>query len=118
MAKPIEFVLKDLEGGRAHRDLSDQLAEVVAAVIEHRKIGELTLKLKIAPNGENNVFVDTAISSKIPTKARSRTLFYVSTGGDLIRDNPDAPPLPLTVVPQGENKTLATVPDDTKRFAG
>lgn len=64
-------------------ELTDRLAEVLAAVIDTGKAGSLTYKVKIepAPKLDDMVSVDDDITAKIPVEDRPRVgIFYVNGG--------------------------------------
>jgi hypothetical protein len=98
-------VLGNLEGGRTFAELNDQLQDVVTAVMEHNKPGEITVVLKISPNGQHAVSVAAAIKSKAPEANRGVTTFYADGAGNLLRRDPRQPELPLRDIaepPRGE----------------
>ena len=97
-------VIGALENGRAFDDLNEQLGEVVNAVREHRKPGEITLTLKITPNGEHAVSVMSNIKSRAPEAARGVTTFYADAAGNLLRNDPRQPKLPFREV--ADDKTV------------
>lgn len=95
MARQFTDVLGDLSGGSVADELTAALAEVVAGVRETRKVGSLTLAIKVRPNGEDTVMVTSEIKPKIPEPARGDTLFFTTTDGSLRRDDPQQHKLPL-----------------------
>ena len=70
--RPITDVLRDIRKGRVVDAASDELAEVVRAVLATDKAGELTLKLKIKPQGkgDNAVIVSAQVTSRRPQVCR------------------------------------------------
>ena len=88
-------VLGKLEDGIAFEEMNSALQELVQAVMMHRKAGEITLKLAVAPNGETAVSVKAKITAKVPEGARGVTVFFASPSGQLLRKNPNQPELPL-----------------------
>jgi hypothetical protein len=54
-ARPFTGFLQEQRRGALHQELSEILAETVAAVTEHGKPGTVTLTLKIKPAGDNMV---------------------------------------------------------------
>lgn len=88
--RPITDVLRDIRKGRVVDAASDELAEVVQAVLDTAKPGELTLKLKITPQGkgDNAVIVSAEIKSKRPQAKLPDALFFASLDGDLLREDP------------------------------
>lgn len=99
MARPFADVLRDLSGGQTYEELGSRLTEIVQAVMEHRKGGELVIKLKVKPNGESSVMITDEIKSKVPEGARGETLFFATMGGSLVREDPRQEKLPLRSVP-------------------
>lgn len=98
MARPFADILRELGSGTVYEDLTSALGEISAGVMEHRKAGELTLKLKVTPNGEASVFVDADIRAKVPEPARARTLFFATSSGSLVRNDPRQESLQLRTV--------------------
>ena len=102
-------VLGNLEGGRAFEDLNEQLQDLVTAVLQHQKAGDITLVLKISPNGERAVSVLSSIKAKVPEGARGVTTFYADAGGNLLRRDPRQPELPLRDVADDKPREFRTV---------
>ncbi len=63
--------------------------------METRKVGGLTLNLKVRPNGETSVFVTHEIKSRVPEPPKSDTLFFTTSDGSLRRSDPNQEELPL-----------------------
>jgi len=101
-------VLGSVEGGIAFNQVNDQLQELVLAVTQHRKPGEITVTLKVNPNGETAVSVTAAIKAKIPEAAKGVTIFFADGGGNLLRRNPNQPELPLRDVTEATTGNLRT----------
>lgn len=95
MARPFADVLRELGAGSTYENLTIQLAEVVEAVIDTRKPGELMIKLKVKPNGEDSVLIADEIKAKVPEPVRGDSVFFVTSGGSLVRQDPRQPDLPL-----------------------
>jgi hypothetical protein len=102
MARPFADIVRELGSGQAYEDLTSALGEIATGVMLHRKTGELTLKLKVTPNGEGSVFVDADIKAKVPEPARARTLFFATSSGSLVRNDPRQDSLPLRQVTETE----------------
>lgn len=88
-------VIGDIEGGAFADKLTGALQEVTEGVVKHRKSGELTIKLKVQPNGETSVKVTGDTKLKVPEPAAPVTVFFTTASGDLLRDNPNQPKLPF-----------------------
>lgn len=93
-------VLREVSGGRAYENANARLAEVVAGVLDSRKAGEITLKLKVTPNGDNTVKVTVQTTAKVPEPNIGDSIFFASEDGDLTRDDPRQEKLPLREVPR------------------
>lgn len=106
MARQFAEFFRDLD--IPHEEATIKLGEVVDAVIETGKKGELTLKIKIAKNGEGSVKLDTDITSKVPEPTIPSSIFFATSGGSLRKDNPNQPKLPLRDVSQPEMKPEAS----------
>lgn len=106
--KAFAVFLQDLRDGRAHAELSGQLAELLAKVKETGKGGTLTLKLKIKPAGRGSdvdkVTIADAITLDLPKPERGEDFFWLTEDNDLTRNHPkqgslelrDATPSQLT----------------------
>lgn len=84
------FLVVDHNKGRTHDQLTQQLAELVAAVYDTRKVGTLTLKLTVKPaeNVDDMVTCSDAITMSKPEHDRPATMFYASRDGALSKDHP------------------------------
>lgn len=91
-------VLRDLCGGSTYEELGGKLNEIVAAVRETRKVGELSFKLKVKYNGEIGVIIEDEIKAKVPEPSRGTTVFFADDSGNLLRRDPRQPDLPLRSV--------------------
>lgn len=106
MARQYAEVVKDIAFGQSYDELTAALAEVTAAVLETRKVGEITYKMKIKPNGEATVKIVDEIKVKVPEPTRPESIFYATAEGSLLRENPNQGKLDLRDVnaPRGEVK--------------
>lgn len=84
------FLVADHNKGRTHDQLTQQLAELVAAVQDTRKAGSLTLKLSIKPAGDidDMVTVTDSITVSKPEHDRPPSMFYATRDGALSKDHP------------------------------
>jgi len=98
MARPFADILRELGGGNTYDELTARLAEVVDAVTQTHKMGEISIKLKVKPNGDSGVIVADEIKSKVPEPPRGDTVFFVTAGGSLVRQDPRQQDLPLRSV--------------------
>jgi hypothetical protein len=90
--------------GALHGELTDELAALAAAVARHEKPGTLTLKVTIKPgeDGADYLVISDEVSAKPPQPPRSPSLFYADSDGNLSRNNPRQPQLPLREVGGGK----------------
>lgn len=88
--RPFTDVLRDIRKGRVVDAAGEELAEVVRAVLDTTKPGELTLKLTVKPQGkgDNAVIVSAKLSAKVPQADLPDALFFADLDGDLLRDDP------------------------------
>lgn len=103
MTRPFGDVLGELAGGTTHERMTELLAEVVTAVQEIGKPGELSLSLKIKPNGTGGVAVEDVVKAKNPEAPRGQTLFFTDADGGLHRRDPRQQDLPLRQVEPQED---------------
>jgi hypothetical protein len=99
-AREFAAVLLDIGGGRLHARLSDQLAEVTAAVKETGKKGLLTVKIEVkpVPRAENGTLIVTGSSiAKAPEgdEDSPTSIFFADDDGNLSRSDPRQPQLPF-----------------------
>lgn len=92
MSRPFEHVL------------TEELAEIVAAVQATGKAGDLTLKLSIKPTGDNQVEIEAKITGKAPKPDVGKAIFFVDKNHGLSRRDPNQTEMPFTprAVEQGD----------------
>lgn len=88
--RPFTDILRDMRKGRIVETCGVELAEVVRAVVDTNKPGELTLKLKIKSQGrgDNAVIVSAEIKGKKPIADLPDALFFADLDGDLLQNDP------------------------------
>ena len=86
--KPFAQTLREIRNGLLHADLTDRLAEVTVAVVEHDKPGSVTLTLSIRPNAAGTVTVSDDVKAKVPEGEKPATLFFADGDGNLLRRDP------------------------------
>lgn len=113
--RPFADLLRELDKGRVHTELSDQLQKVIEAVMAVRKPGTVQLTLKIeAAKGDEMVEVLATVAAKTPRVART-SVFFVDDEHNLSRHNPSQPFLPLSGVPGDGDQSTPTA--ETTRSA-
>lgn len=105
MARAFADVVRELSSGQVYDDLTTKLGEVVTAVLETRKAGELGIKLSIKPNGDGSVRVIADVKQKVPEPPRGETLFFATSSGSLVRNDPRQTELQLREI-AAETKPL------------
>ena len=101
-----------LRNGATQIEASEMLNELVRACRETNKVGELTLKIKVRPDGATGqYFLEDQISSTIPKPERGKTLFFGTPEGNLQRQDPNQKELELRNV---DEKREVRALDDKK----
>jgi hypothetical protein len=96
--------LREQRAGRTHNDLSEALAAVTKAVVDHGKPGSITLKITVKPAAKGDtavVSVSDAITVKAPAGERGEFIFYADELGNLSKRDPRQPELPGMAVVEG-----------------
>ena len=92
MSKAYAVFLQDLRDGRAHAELSAQLAELIAKVKETGKAGALTFAIKIKPATRgadvDKVTITDTIKLDLPKPERGEDFFWLTEDNDLSRNHP------------------------------
>ena len=102
MARPFLDTLRELRNGRTHDELTDALAQLVAAVQATGRSGELKLVLKIVPpKGRESSYltIEDAVTVKEPATDQGNTVFCPTADGSLSRQDPSQLELRLRGVP-------------------
>lgn len=93
--------LRELRAGTTLDELDSAISEVVAAVKNTRKPGEIIFKLKIRPPRTGTgkyLHLDGDVVTKVPKQDRSDTIFFPLSDNSLTRNDPDQLPLQLRAV--------------------
>lgn len=88
-SSPFPVTLSSVRKGALVNELTEKLAEVVAAVMQFEKPGELVLKLKVKPENAEMVILSDEITTKTPEADRPPTWFFANDDGGLTRERPD-----------------------------
>jgi len=91
MSRLFTDILRDINAGKFNEELSDALAEIVAACTATGKTGELTVKLKLKPaKGSQTVMtIEQDYKVKAPEFDQPQQFFFVTGGNTLVSDNPE-----------------------------
>jgi hypothetical protein len=100
-ARPFAAFLREQAGGKTHDELSDALRDLVGRVQDTGKKGSLTLVVNVEPlKGDTDTLViKDEIKLRLPEHDRKASLFFVASDGNLTRENPNQPQLPLHAAP-------------------
>ena len=93
--KQLIEVLSVVGGGELASRAADLLTEAGMAVAETGKAGYVSIKINIRPNGQGSVLMDGDATAKIPKRKIIDSLFFVTTGGQFLRNDPAQEQLPL-----------------------
>jgi hypothetical protein len=96
--KPFATALHEIAAGAAADRASRLLQELVTAVAETGKKGTLTVLVTVQPYKAGGTLDVTAkVTSKPPQdiEAEVSGIFYHDKAGNLRRENPNQPPLPI-----------------------
>lgn len=99
-SSPFPVTLGTIRKGALVNELTEQLAAIVAGVMQFEKPGELVLKLKVKPAAENSemVVIEDSLAAKVPEADRPPTWFFATEDGGLTRKSPTQDDLPLRPV--------------------
>lgn len=98
--RPFAAVLQEIAAGRLHDRLSEQLADLTSAVHATGKKGTVTLTITVAPV-KAGVTDTLVVSGKTVCKApegedaQPSSVFFPDAAGNLTRNDPNQPTLPL-----------------------
>lgn len=87
-ARPFTQFVQEQRRGALHEELSERLAETVTAVMEHGKVGAVTLTLKIKPAGDGMVQIFDDLKVKAPEGEKPPSIFFVDKRGNVQRQDP------------------------------
>lgn len=98
--KPFATTLQEIGSGTLAAQLSEELQELTTRVKETGKKGTLTLQITVAPlkpGNVTNLTVTGATALKAPKddSATPTSVFFTDVDGNLTRDDPNQPTLPI-----------------------
>lgn len=88
MNKPFNLFLPEMRFGETVNELTEKMAELVAAVGNTNKGGSLTLTIKLKPAGCGAIEITDEIKARIPELPRGTSLFFATPKGNLQRNDP------------------------------
>ena len=108
--RPFVDTLREIRQGNCLDELSVHLNDLVAAVRNTGKAGNVTLTLKISPAGSGNVEaiqIDDTIILKLPELPKPSTLFFTTEDNNLQRTDPRQREMGLEQVQSGKKPEAA-----------
>lgn len=106
--KPFAAFVQEQRNGGLHGELSDALAELVGAVLEHEKSGTLILTVKVESSKDGStVIVTDKVALKVPEGNRGAAIYFVDADGNLSRRDPRQLEMPLREVERPAVKDTA-----------
>lgn len=101
--KPFAAALQEMRKGGLHTEMSDELAALVQRVMETGKKGSITLTLTVDPVDDQTAKVTDKIAVKTPRFDTAATTYFPDEHGNLNRNRPDQPELPLREIEGGKS---------------
>lgn len=103
-SQPFPVTLAAVRKGALVNELTEELARIVAGVVQMEKPGTLTLKLTVKPAAENSemVVITDELTVKVPQPDRPPTWFFATDDGGLARKSPTQDDLPFRPVENAE----------------
>lgn len=99
--KPLATTLQEIAAGSFHAKVSDELRQLTAAVTDTGKKGTLAITLTVAPikpGNTSNLVVTAQSVVKAPAGDAPSAVFFHDRDGNLTRDDPNQPTLPMRIV--------------------
>lgn len=95
--RPFADILRDLGRGAVIDEAAVMLQDLVRAVRDYGKKGTFNLRVEIQPmKGENQALIVSAkADAKPPAGEPTSAVFFADEHGNLLRDDPRQPQLPL-----------------------
>lgn len=108
--KPFAATLAELDKGRVHARLSEQLHDLTTAVQATGKAGTLTLTISLSPikKGQTDTLqltTKTVLKAPVGDDATPTTVFFTDAAGNLTREDPTQMRLPLRLANDGKAST-------------
>lgn len=90
MAQSLTDIMSQIRGGYALNEAGKKIAELVKAVKETGKAGEISFTIKVAPDKTDDrvVTMKPSIKAKIPERGFSEGIFFLGPDGRLTKEDP------------------------------
>ena len=86
--RPFVDTLREIEFGHLLDELADAQQQVVDAVMETGKKGQITITLNYNPEGQGQITIASDLKKKVPQLPRGKSLFFVTPERNLTRQDP------------------------------
>jgi len=88
--RPFTDVLRDIAGGALVAEAGTEFSDLVLAVDDQAKTGEITLTIKLKPAGHKSGAMDVSytIKTKKPVGARPSSVMWGTPEGTLVASDP------------------------------
>lgn len=88
--RPFADFLREQARGKTHEELSENLRDLVARVVDTGKKGSVTYTVTVAPlKGDSGMLqVSDEIRLKLPEHDRHTSIFFADDDSNLVRDDP------------------------------
>lgn len=101
--RPFADVLRDLGRGQAIDDAAVALNDLVLSVLATGKKGRIDLHVLVEPfKGSDTLMVSAKVDSRLPQADPVAAIFYADGDGNLLRNDPTQPELPLREVARAD----------------
>lgn len=94
--RPFAAMLQEIQSGAVADDAAAAMQQLVAAVNEHGKKGDLTVKITVQPLKGNTQALNVSgeVTLKAPKAEPATAVFFYDSAGNLLRDNPKQATIP------------------------
>lgn len=104
-------ILEELGYGKVRAELTTLMAEVVQAVQKTGKMGEVSLKIKVKRDNDEQVSLEPTCTHKAPRPSMGTNIFFAGDKGRLSREDPNQEKLPYEQIEDA-------LPDNVKPING
>lgn len=106
--RPFIDTLRAIESGILLDDLADKQQEIVDAVRNTHKVGEIVIKLTYRPEGNVQLSIEADVKTKVPKLPRGKSIFFITPEANLQRDDPRQERLDLRPAPDDRPASFKT----------
>ena len=113
-SRPFMDFLREQRNGLLHDELSDKLQELVAAVVEAKKAGKITITIALKPEGDVIVSADE-VKVALPKVPNSPSIFFPTVENNLQRQDPRQAAMELRPIGTSSERPGALPPREAAR---